>query len=480
MVDELRSANCIATDESRGFELHKDIDLNGDYRLRLVLLERAIDQAREQNPSFKKPTAAVIISEYNAKKQILETYPVYLNFGKHFLKPKYDKIRKITLEGRFPLQDPYPAVDGFYYQSFPAGLVKTPLAGLGLNYELRYIVREIERLGPYIELKLVKTGDVVSVGDSLLVPYKIFDTYRRKINRAHEGAIAFANKAKAEYLETSLRLALDPNLNLPETGKGDRALAELLVGKLTGAKKNQAIVTSEAFETVRQSMKATAEADPIELMNLHREIELVTLEKLIERMAVKIKQTTLGEPHWQEFLTANAFVLQLAFNLPALVFKEQVSVGGTRFDGSGGKLADYLLRIGGIGNLAIVEIKKPGTKLVESRQYREGLHAPTNDLSGAVSQVLDQKYKLEQEINNKKVASRVYDVFTYSVPCLVIAGVLPTRDDEQKSLELFRNNLRNVAVITFDELLQKLQVLHNFLSQPSEAENLHVVCSLKT
>jgi hypothetical protein len=54
------------------------------------------------------------------------------------------------------------------------------------------------------------------------------------------------------------------------------------------------------------------------------------------------------------------------------------------------------------------------------------------------------------------------------VQCIVIAGREPATDDKKRSLELYRNNLRDVVVITFDELLRSLQNLHEFLVKTPE------------
>jgi hypothetical protein len=45
------------------------------------------------------------------------------------------------------------------------------------------------------------------------------------------------------------------------------------------------------------------------------------------------------------------------------------------------------------------------------------------------------------------------------VQCLVIAGRSPEGKAQLKSFELFRNALKSVTVITFDELLRKLEHL---------------------
>jgi len=45
---------------------------------------------------------------------------------------------------------------------------------------------------------------------------------------------------------------------------------------------------------------------------------------------------------------------------------------------------------------------------------------------------------------------------------------MPSDPDQKKSLELFRNNLNDVIIVTFDELLEKLKNLYKFLSPKQE------------
>lgn len=54
----------------------------------------------------------------------------------------------------------------------------------------------------------------------------------------------------------------------------------------------------------------------------------------------------------------------------------------------------------------------------------------------------------------------------------MIAGLVPKTDDAQKSLELYRSNLRDVLVITFDELLSKLMALAQFLSEGGDEDRI--------
>lgn len=115
------------------------------------------------------------------------------------------------------------------------------------------------------------------------------------------------------------------------------------------------------------------------------------------------------------------------------------------------------------GNLAIFEIKRPDTKLVDGRPYRLALHRPSKELTGAVSQVLDQRHQLDQTLPVIKSSSREWSLESYAVRCCVIAGQVPADEDQKKSFELFRGNSRNVEVVTYDELLAKLEQLHGLL-----------------
>ena len=53
---------------------------------------------------------------------------------------------------------------------------------------------------------------------------------------------------------------------------------------------------------------------------------------------------------------------------------------------------------------------------------------------------------------------------SYSVHCCLIIGVMPSDEDQRKTLELFRGNSKDVEIVTFDELLEKLKQLREFLA----------------
>ncbi len=135
-----------------------------------------------------------------------------------------------------------------------------------------------------------------------------------------------------------------------------------------------------------------------------------------------------------------------------------------RFGGQGAKIADFLLATASTGNLAIIEIKRPDTELLTKTAYREGVHAPSSELSATIVQILDQRFKLHKNLVNLKEESGLHDIHAYSMRCIVIAGTVPQSAREKKSLELVRNSLADVMVVTFDELLGRLVEIHRALS----------------
>jgi hypothetical protein len=139
-------------------------------------------------------------------------------------------------------------------------------------------------------------------------------------------------------------------------------------------------------------------------------------------------------------------------------------VGGKRLTGDGEKITDYLIKNGVTNNLALVEIKKPSSTLLNKTAYRGSVYCASTELTGSVTQVLDQCYQLQQNIASIKNNNRIYDIESYAVHCILIIGTMPSDEDERKSFEIYRRNSKNVQIITFDELLLKLKQLHGFLN----------------
>ncbi|HZN51684.1 MAG TPA: Shedu immune nuclease family protein, partial [Methylomirabilota bacterium] len=128
-------------------------------------------------------------------------------------------------------------------------------------------------------------------------------------------------------------------------------------------------------------------------------------------------------------------------------------------------LVDFLVRNSLTSNAALIEIKTPATKLLAVRPYRGGVYTTSEDLSGAVMQVLNYRFSLQNEFKSL-TAGLPGRLDAFEPRCVVIVGKtqeIRNDDIKRRSFELFRGHSQGVVVITFDELFEKTRRLINVL-----------------
>jgi len=132
-------------------------------------------------------------------------------------------------------------------------------------------------------------------------------------------------------------------------------------------------------------------------------------------------QTDNSEEFWQRTLRQYAFVLSQLFAHPVVLFKDKAYVGGKGLDNTGGHIVDFLLTNQLTRNAVLVEIKTPETNLL-GKQYRTGgVYGASDELSGAIAQVLTYRQSLVQEISS--LASKTQgEIEAFSPCCMVLIG----------------------------------------------------------
>lgn len=181
-------------------------------------------------------------------------------------------------------------------------------------------------------------------------------------------------------------------------------------------------------------------------------------------------KTNAGEEFWQRFFAGNPWVIAQAVPDHVLLLEQKCYVGGKRLDNKGGNIVDYVY-VNKHLNVTLVELKTPATKLVGA-EYRQNAHSMSEELTGAVVQVLNYRHELMVNYHSfaHTTAGDTFQVF--NPQCLVVAGSLEAADlseVERRSFELFRSNLGPLKVITFDELFGKIQDLSDLLSDEHSA-----------
>ncbi len=437
--------------------------------------EREIGQFPPTRLSATEHLARILIID--RKNQRLTIFPINTRSGHpDFLKQKYEQIERITLENRrYEFHD----ISSLEYDEIidileylPKVFVKDYRYGLGLKRPYRFIIDAVESLSGCTEIVISgrKQTGIDERKNSFYISSYDLENIRKSINRVADIGQTAARSVNSDTTHNFFAEKLGKNPIPIRAGRSPlrRWITEMaLKGEYALSRDEQDIVIS----ALAKNTKSIAENRPEKLAILQMDIELVTLDALIERYE-KMFESRISEGKWQVFFNENPFILSLAFGYPVIKVREQASVGGRKLSGTGEKIADFLVKNSMTNNSAIVEIKTPRAKLLNARPRRSDVYTPSGDLVGAINQALEQKYQFEKGIAQIKENSRMYDIESYSVHCCLIIGTMPSDIDRQRSFELFRRNSKDVEITTYDELLKKLKQLRDFLKSP-EVESVN-------
>lgn len=409
----------------------------------------------------------------NRKDRSLTIFPTSTSRRDTFLTPKYDRIREITLMGTDSVTEL--ELDGrlrvtaddviFLLEQLPRGFTKDFDYGLGLLRRYWPIVDAVEELSECsaIVISSNRPTGIDAKTRSFVISRSDFERLRKKLDSIRDVGQAAVRSVKAATSHNILA-ALLGKPTIPVRA-GRHPIRKLITAAAEG--KLDPEDQDELLTLLAENTKVIAEEKPRALARVKADIETVTLEHLVEQFEKKLAKN-LEERYWQDFLNQNPFIFHLAFGYPVVRVQDQASVGGVTLAGSGGKIADFLAKNPRTKNAAIIEIKKPSAHLLNQKPLRAGVYTPSAELSGSINQVLDQKYHFQKQIATLKDNSGIHDIESYSVHCCLIIGTMPQEKDRIKSFELFRTNSKNVEVVTFDELLEKLTQLHKFLAARGE------------
>lgn len=188
--------------------------------------------------------------------------------------------------------------------------------------------------------------------------------------------------------------------------------------------------------------------------------------KALEQFEEQMIWEEWSELEWGEFFETNQWIFGhgLAYQFLEHV-QDQPNYGGTMYDGSGTQRGDYLLSTEAAAKFTVlVEIKTPGTPLVRDKLYRNKVHELTTELTGAVSQMQSncRTWSIDGSQRRENVVRLAeQDLHTCEPKGILIIGNTEGLDNEHKkeTFQLFRRNLHNPEIITYDELLARARYI---------------------
>jgi hypothetical protein len=180
---------------------------------------------------------------------------------------------------------------------------------------------------------------------------------------------------------------------------------------------------------------------------------------------------TKEEKAWQCFFERNDWIFGFGLQMRFLQLSRRELPIPT--ENLNRMIVDFLLQS---DYTAIAEIKSPSTKLFGAVHNRSGAWRLSLPLLDAISQVLEQKIEWQgyahqnreiyDEFNNKIITKRTRDSKAY----LIVGNKSKEldessngleREEKADTLELLRQSLRNIEIITYDELFERSSVLVN-------------------
>ena len=346
----------------------------------------------------------------------------------------------------------------------PEGLERNPLNGLGFTTQNRFIPNSIAGLAHQIKI-VIEGGNKQPYYDDGF--YVMSQTYLKQLVRGMEAiASRYRRQAitdKRIFAHNELLAAIDPEaFPIKQKKVNATAIFELVkVGRVSAGLPKAA--QRNVVDLVIDNAQSIAKNAPETLYALAAKIESVTLQEMIVKFEDMLGKN-LNETKWQKFFEANTFILSMAFAVPTVFVKETPYVHGKRITGQGGKFSDFLMRGQGTGNLALIEIKAPGTTILST--YRNEQPGPSSELTGAITQVLGHRRRITTGWYSLKGEDdgTLKDTELHAPQVIVLIGTIPPLKSDREAFEAFRNVLKDIAVITFDELLMRLKYLHQALT----------------
>lgn len=375
-------------------------------------------------------------------------YPIGYDGG-----PKYKNAKKFVYEG----------FDG----SLPIGIQKSPNYGLGFTNILKCFIDYIEDKMVVHEIVIRKTGQssLDKKANKLVITEKdlriVYDVIKNLLDKQRDERMTIAEErlakmfpkevkaGKRKYIKNSVSSALSTwDQSLEEFSEKDKASVKDLFDKLA---LTDGFFTTETLLKTKEAVDATYIDDVIG-----------EFENLMEQQS----ETKTLEKKWQAFLKKHSWIFSYIFSFPIILLEDEAYVGGKNLSNKDGKVTDFIVKNNLTDNVAFIEIKTHKTELLKKGTAYRGtdVFAMSSDLSGGVTQVLNQRDNFQKHFATHKMNSD--EAFeSFNSKCVVLMGSLGDLDKKQvPSFELFRSNSKDVEIITFDELLSRFKNIKSLMA----------------
>jgi len=381
-----------------------------------------------------------VLSKFIFKRQDkFIVYPFYVDRETRETKPKYRKIRTFTFEG----------LKG----RLPSGFITSASRGYGVARDLKPLVRFIERNLAVQDITISTKAQSKYIRNKLILSFKDFEDIRKPLVSIRK---VFSEESKV--LINNHFAALMPGRFQVSKERYQKGIVSGIVKKYDAVEKNLSAEDKDVLLNLFEKLSLTRKDlfQKKELISTKDKIEKKFIEDVLKEFERLLSRKRVKEETWQDFFKENAWIFSQLFAYPAVLIADKAYVGGKDIENIEGKVVDFLYANKLTRNSALIEIKMHTTKLFSKRPYRGAdVFNMDKELSGAISQVLDQKETYCKKFDSIRGED---DIISFNPKCVVVIGRISTLSKKQfKAFELIRSSLKDVDIITFDELYERIK-----------------------
>lgn len=381
-------------------------------------------------------------------------FPFYQDRRTGETKGKYRKIKSFTFEG--------------LKKKLPAGFITSPERGYGVTRQLKPFVSFVEKNLDVEDITISKSKKSQMKQNSLVININDFENIRKQISSVIKAAGEKNRTIVNNYFARIFPDKFESKQQVYQRGIINRILQEYSsIGKNLSVDDKNTLL--RLFEKLSLTKKDIFEKK--ELIQTRDKIETRFIEDVFNEFDRKLRLKRISEEKWQEFFKENAWIFSQLFAYPAVLIKDKAYVGGKTIQDTKGKIVDFLYSNKLTRNSALIEIKKHTTQLLSKKPYRGiDVYCLSRELSGAINQALDQKDTYCKKFDSIRGKD---EIEAFNPKCIVVAGRLSDLNKNQhKTFELVRSGLKDVEIITFDELFIRIKsILSIFKREEDEEEN---------
>lgn len=419
----------------------------------------------------------VMMVAYKPKKSLLRIFPRKSEWDG--ADDAYQQLKEIRLDLDVTDWDPADPVHeteqgDFRLVGLPDGLGVIISYGLAFPRNYKKLIHEFESQTKCKVLYLTHRNTVVT-HDILQLNIADFNSYIKTtdLHRRRAGDVA----SRLNGIEAFNTIARASNLTPREASPARLPLIRAMSDVISGKTDLDTPGRDELLLEVIAETRAAAHANAATLGRLRQDVNLVTLEVLIERFEAALQNVgRKSERTWQSFFSDNPFALQQMFSSPVTYVGEQIEVKIPTLHGSGLRRPDFLM-VNTVSRVAhLIEIKTPSSKLMQKSPYRGAdgaeVYACDGELAGTLAQLQAQVQSARTDLALiLKNTLNAPTVDTGIVRGVAIAGTFDALSPQQRQSFLrYREGLVGIDILTYDEVLERLRGLHTVLSQTQRSD----------